>query len=58
MSRFSEMSPSKRRAFGIGMIMVFGVMLGLIAWSQWYAEHVNVPRYQAQNARNAQTPQR
>ena len=52
------MSPSKRRAFGIGMIMVFGVMLGLIAWSQWYAEHVNVPRYQAQNARNAQTPQR
>jgi hypothetical protein len=25
------------------------VMCGMIAWSQWYAIHVNVPRYNAQH---------
>jgi hypothetical protein len=25
-------------------------MCGMIAWSQWYAYNVNVPRYQAKHA--------
>ncbi len=47
MSRFSGMPPRSRRAWGIGLILFFLVMLGMIAWSQWYAVHVNVPRYEA-----------
>lgn len=39
------MSPQARRAWGIGLIVFFVVMCGMIAWSQWYAEHVNVPAY-------------
>ncbi len=42
------MSPGKKRAWGAGLIVLFVVMIGMIAWSQWYAENVNVPRYQAQ----------
>jgi len=26
-------------------ITVFVIMCGMIAWSQWYAIHVNVPKY-------------
>ena len=44
------MSPRARRAWGIGIIVFFVVMCGAIAYSQWYAEHVNVPRYEAQHA--------
>ena len=46
MSRFSQMSPRRRRAWGIGLIAAFLVMIGAIAYSQWYAIHVNVPRYE------------
>ena len=46
MSRYSEMSAGKRRAWGIGLVLFFLVMCGMIAWSQWYAVHVNVPRYE------------
>lgn len=42
------MSAGKRRAWGIGVIAFFVVMIGMIAWSQWYAIHVNVPHYEAQ----------
>jgi hypothetical protein len=49
MSRFSGMSQKSRRAWGIGLIAFFLVMIGMIAFSQWYAIHVNVPRYQAQH---------
>ena len=42
------MSPQKKRAWGIGLIAFFLVMCGMIAYSQWYAYHVNVPRYEAQ----------
>lgn len=48
MSRYSGMSPRARRAWGVGLILFFLVMIGMIAWSQWYAEHVNVPRYEQQ----------
>lgn len=41
------MSPRARRTWGIGILVFFVVMCGMIAWSQWYAVHVNVPRYQA-----------
>ena len=47
MSRFSGMSPKARRAWGIGLIVFFVVMIGMIAWSQWYAVNVNVPKYEA-----------
>jgi len=46
MSRYSGMSPGKRRAWGIGLVLFFVVMCGMIAWSQWYAVHVNVPKYE------------
>jgi hypothetical protein len=31
-------------------VIVFVVMCGMIAWSQWYAIHVNVPYYQGRHA--------
>jgi hypothetical protein len=40
-------SPRARRLWTIGLIAFFVVVCGMIAWSQWYAEHVNVPRYEA-----------
>ncbi len=49
MSRFATMSPRARRAWGVGMIAFFVVLIAGIAVSQWYAEHVNVPRYEAMN---------
>lgn len=42
------MSPKARRGWAIGLVVFFVVMCGAIAYSQWYAVHVNVPRYQAQ----------
>ena len=49
MSRFSGMSAKGRRAWSFGLILVFALMIGMIAYSQWYAVHVNVPRFQAQH---------
>jgi hypothetical protein len=46
-SRRSTRSPAARRRATIGLIVFFVVVCGLIAWSEWYAEHVNVPRYEA-----------
>jgi DNA-binding transcriptional regulator of glucitol operon len=43
------MGPEKKRAWGIGVVVFFLVMCAMIAWSQWYAYHVNVPKYQAQS---------
>jgi len=43
------MSPRARRAWGIGIVIFFVVMCAAIAYSQWYAVHVNVPRYQAEH---------
>ena len=37
------MSPKARRNWGIGILVFFIVMCGMIAWSQWYAYNVNVP---------------
>jgi hypothetical protein len=50
MSRFSEMSPGKRRAWGVGLIVFFAVMCGMIAFSQWWAINKNVPAYERANA--------
>jgi len=50
MSRYSGMSPQKRRAWGIGLIVFFVVMCGAIAFSQWYAYNVNVPAYERQHS--------
>ncbi|MDE2480699.1 MAG: hypothetical protein KGN02_00740 [bacterium] len=47
MSRFSSLSPRARRAWGIGLIAWFVLLIAGIAVSQWYAENVNVPRYEA-----------
>jgi len=41
------MSPRARRAWGIGLVLFFVLMCGMIAYSQWYAIHVNVPKYEA-----------
>lgn len=49
MSRHSGMSPQQRRAWGIGILVFFIVMCGMIAYSQWYAYHVNVPAYEKQH---------
>lgn len=45
MSRYSGMTPRARRNWGVGLIVFFIVMCGLIAYSQWWAYHVNVPAY-------------
>ena len=50
------MSRAKRRAWGYGVIAFFVVMIGMIAWSQWYAEHVNVPAYEKLNAPKSTSP--
>lgn len=46
MSRYSGMTPGKRRAWGIGLVAFFLIMIGMIAFSQWWAVHKNVPYYQ------------
>jgi hypothetical protein len=45
--------PQRTRARGRALVIVailLTVICGMIAWSQWYAINVNVPRYQAQHA--------
>ena len=37
------------RALAI-VLVVLAAICGMIAWSQWYAIHVNVPMYQAKHA--------
>jgi hypothetical protein len=40
---------SRQRSVVLAIVIVlFAVMCGMIAWSQWYAIHVNVPKYQSQ----------
>jgi hypothetical protein len=46
MSRFRNLSPRARAAWTYGLIAVFLLMCALIAAGQWYAIHVNVPRYE------------
>jgi hypothetical protein len=29
------------------LLLLFVILCGMIAYSQWYAVHVNVPRYEA-----------
>lgn len=41
------MSQRTRRAWAIGLLAFFIVMCGAIALSQWWAIHVNVPKYEA-----------
>jgi hypothetical protein len=48
MSRYAGMTPRARRAWAVGSIAIFVLLCAGIAVSQWYAEHVNVPRYEAQ----------
>jgi len=50
MSRFSQMSPGRKRAWGIGTILFFLLLIAAIGYSQWYAIHVNVPRYERTGA--------
>ena len=50
--------PAKGRLEKLGMVaersgsslVLFLMMCGMIAWSQWYAVHVNVPMYEARHA--------
>ncbi len=46
MSRFSQMSPTGKRAWGVGLILFFILLIAAIGYSQWYAIHVNVPHYE------------
>lgn len=41
------MSPQARRAWGVGLILFFLLMIGMIAFSQWWAIHKNVPYYES-----------
>jgi len=40
------MSPRARRAWAIGLVAFFILMVAGIAVSEWYAYTVNVPKYQ------------
>ena len=40
------MSPRARRGWAIGLIVFFILMCAGIGGSEWYAYHVNVPRYE------------
>lgn len=40
---------SRRRWAIVIAVVIFVVMCGMIAWSQWYAIHVNVPMYQSRD---------
>jgi hypothetical protein len=40
-------SPKARRAWGMGVVIFFVVMCAAIAYSQWYAIHVNIPKYES-----------
>jgi hypothetical protein len=40
------MSARARRAWAIGLVAFFVVMCAAIAFSQWWAIHVNVPNYE------------
>lgn len=46
MSRYSGMTPRAKRAWGIGLIVFFILMCGMIGFAEWWAYHVNVPYYQ------------
>lgn len=46
MSRHTAMSPRARRSWTIGIIAFFVAMCAAIAFSQWWAFHVNVPYYE------------
>ncbi len=49
MSRYSSMAPAAKRAWGLGIIVFFAIMCAAIAFSQWWAYHVNVPAYERSN---------
>jgi hypothetical protein len=36
-----------RRTYVVLLVVLFVAMCAAIAWSQWYAIHVNVPKYRA-----------
>ncbi|MGA8099678.1 MAG: hypothetical protein WB810_13575 [Candidatus Cybelea sp.] len=42
----------RSRALAVVFILLVA-LCGMIAWAQWYAIHVNVPMYRAQNANSA-----
>jgi hypothetical protein len=46
MGRYGRMSPRTRRAWGIGAVLFFLLLCAGIGVSQWYAEHVNVPKFE------------
>lgn len=41
------MGPVGSRRVRLVLLLIFILMCGMIAYSQWYAVHVNVPRYEA-----------
>lgn len=47
-----EESRRRGRALAI-VIALLAVICGMIAWSQWYAIHVNVPKFEAREAGKA-----
>lgn len=49
MSRYSGMTPRAKRAWGVGLILFFIIMCGMIAFSEWWAYHKNVPYYEHRN---------
>lgn len=47
MRRYSGMSARARRAWAIGLVLFFVVMIGAIAFAQWWAVTKNVPYYES-----------
>ena len=54
MSRFSGMSPRKRRVWGVGLVLFFILMVGMIAFSEWWAYNKNVPYYERMHHTSAE----
>jgi hypothetical protein len=47
-SRRREPPGPRRRGWFLAIVVaLLALMCGMIAWSQWYAIHVNVPKYRA-----------
>jgi hypothetical protein len=46
MSRYTGMSTKAKRLWGLGLILFFILLCGMIGFSEWWAYHVNVPYYE------------
>jgi hypothetical protein len=46
------MGPVGSRRVRLVLLLIFILMCGTIAYSQWYAVHVNIPRYETHRSQS------